>query len=165
MKIIITDTNIFIDLIKSNALDSSFSCSFEICTTDLVLAELALDQQKMLNNHIEVARLQVLELSDVEIRQAMELKTVCNLKRITNKSILLKAIQLKACLLTGDRDLRKEGVRAGLEVRGSLWVLRQIWIAGITSKEHILEMLEELSRNTRLPQGALEELKNEILEG
>ena len=163
MRIIVTDTNVFIDLIKSSALDAFLQCSFEVCTTDLVLEELIPDQRTQMNRHIGDNRLKVFELSSTEVRAAMELKTECNLKRITDKSILLKAIDLKAVLLTGDGDLRKEGKRAGLEVRGSLWVIREIWTAGLSSKALILEMLEKLSMNTRLPQTALDELKNEIL--
>ncbi|MBV6426346.1 MAG: hypothetical protein KIPDCIKN_00858 [Haliscomenobacter sp.] len=163
MKIIVTDTNVFIDLVQSGALDFFFQCPFDICTTDLVLEELNSDQRALVEKHIASAHLQVFELSDKEIMEALNLKTECNLKRITDKSILLKAIQLKACLLTGDGDLRKEGKRAGLEVRGSLWVIREIWTMGLSDKKRVLEMLEKLSMNTRLPKTALDELKNEIL--
>lgn len=163
MKIIITDTNVFIDLIKSNALDCFFQCPFEVCTTDLVLEEIKPPEQRaQLERHIVTARLRVLDLSAEDIRDALAMPTQRNLKRITDRSVLLKAIQTQACLLSGDGDLRKEGERAGLEVHGSLWVIREIWRAGLSNPEALALMLDELSRNTRLPKEAIEELKREI---
>jgi predicted nucleic acid-binding protein len=164
MKIIITDTNVFIDLIKSGALDFFFQCPFEVCTTDLVLEEIKPQEQRAhLEKHVATNRLRVLQLSTEDILAAIQLPTQSNLKRITDKSVLLKAIQMQACLLSGDGDLRKEGQRAGLEVRGSLWVIREIWLAGLSNVNDLLSMLDELSRNTRLPIVAIEELRNEIL--
>ena len=164
MKIIITDTNVFIDLIKSGALDFFFQCPFEVCTTDLVLEEIKPHEQRAhLEKHVAANRLRVLQLSAEEIFAASQLPTQSNLKRITDKSVLLKAIQMQACLLSGDGDLRKEGQRAGLEVRGSLWVIREIWLAGLSNINDLLSMLDELSRNTRLPIVAIEELRKEIL--
>ena len=114
MKILVTDTNVFIDLIQASALDLFFQCRFEICTTDLVLEEMSLPEQRIqIDKHIAGNRLQLLELTANEILEAYNLPTKCNLKRITDKSVLLKAIQLQTCLLTGDGDLRKEGLRAG----------------------------------------------------
>jgi predicted nucleic acid-binding protein len=163
MKIIVTDTNVFIDLIQSNALDAFFECSFEVCTTDLVLFEIrSPNQRPHLDKHVLSGRLKVLELSEEEIAEAAAMQTQCNLKRITDKSVLLKAIQMQACLLTGDGDLRKEGQRAGLDVRGSLWVIKEIWSAGILGKVELLNILESLSQNTRLPQGTLADLKHDI---
>ena len=165
MKIIITDTNVFIDLIKSGALDFFFQCPFEVCTTDLVLEEIKPPEQRaLIDKHVTTNRLRVLQLSAEDIFAAIQLPTQSNLKRITDKSVLLKAIQMQACLLSGDGDLHKEGQRAGLEVRGSLWVIREIWLAGLSNVKDLLFMLDELSRNTRLPVVAIEELRKEILE-
>ena len=36
MKIIITDTNVFIDLIQAHALSGFFALPYQVCTTDLV---------------------------------------------------------------------------------------------------------------------------------
>ncbi|MBV6440910.1 MAG: hypothetical protein DYG98_25075 [Haliscomenobacteraceae bacterium CHB4] len=164
MKIIITDTNVFIDLIKSGALDFFFLCPFEIYTTDLVLEEIKPQEQRAhLEKQVITNRLRVLQLSAEDVLAATQLPTQSNLKRITDKSVLLKAIQMQACLLSGDGDLRKEGQRAGLEVRGSLWVIREIWSAGLSNVTDLLVMLDELSRNTRLPAVAIEELRSEIL--
>jgi rRNA-processing protein FCF1 len=165
MKIIITDTNVFIDLIRSNALVHFFQLDYEICTTDLVVEEIKLpDQQQQLEAFRASGRLKVIELNAAEIQEAVELPTKCNLKRITDKSVLLKAIHLQCLVLSGDGDLRKECTRNGLEVHGSVWVVRELWIANLTNVQTLQTVLDEMLKNTRLPQHEIEKLKLEISE-
>jgi len=40
MKLIITDTNVFFDLISIGALPEFFALDFDICTTDFVINEI-----------------------------------------------------------------------------------------------------------------------------
>lgn len=95
MKIIITDTNVFIDLIQSGALRHFFLLNYEFCTTDLVIEEIQVPVQRLqLEEFIKSGALRVISLDSSEIRAAVELPTQCNLKRITDKSVLLKAIQI-----------------------------------------------------------------------
>lgn len=163
MKITITDTNVFIDLIKSETLDAFFQCPLTFFTSDLVISEIKVPEQLIqLERYVSIGKLQVLELSADELRAAYFLKTECNLKRITDKSLLLKAIEMQACLLSGDRDLRKEGERAGLEVHGTLWVVQQIWEYQLLPKEKLLEIIDAFPIHARLPKKALAELRKEI---
>ena len=48
MKIVISDTNIFIDLININLLDTFLKFEYEIHTTDFVIAELNDIEAKLL---------------------------------------------------------------------------------------------------------------------
>ncbi|MFN0216762.1 MAG: hypothetical protein ACKVT2_21100 [Saprospiraceae bacterium] len=166
MTIIITDTNIFIDLIQANALDYFFQLDYEICTTDLVVEEVKVpEQQQKLSPHCVSGRLKVLELDSDEIREALALETQWPLKGIVDPSLLLKAIRLNCGVLSGDGNLGKECARRGLEVHGSLWVLREVWVVGLVEAELALSMLENLSRNTRLPADKIEILRREIAGG
>ena len=45
-KIVVSDTNIFIDLVKSDLLDNFFSLPWDIHTTDFVISELEIPEQK-----------------------------------------------------------------------------------------------------------------------
>ena len=165
MTIIITDTNVFIDLIQSGVLSHFFQLNYEICTTDLVVEEIKLPaQQQQLATYTANGKLKVLMLDSAEIREAIELPTECNLRRITDKSVLLKAIYLQCMVLSGDGDLRKECTRHGLEVHGSLWVIRELWIARLVEQERLLTALDALERNTRLPITEMEKLRLEIRE-
>lgn len=47
VKIVVSDTNIFIDLISVNLLDGFFSLPWEIHTTDMIMRELKDSNQKV----------------------------------------------------------------------------------------------------------------------
>ena len=163
MIIIITDTNVFIDLIQSGALDYFFQLPYDIRTTDLVIEEIKLpEQQSALDKFRSDGRLTVLELDSGEIRAALELQTQTTLTRITDRSVLLKAIHLQCLVLSGDGALRKECERRGLRVHGSIWVIREIWMAGLGDSAQLLAMVDELMNNNRLPGHELEKLRREI---
>ncbi len=166
MIIIITDTNVFIDLIQSGALDYFFQLPYDIRTTDLVLEEIKRpEQQSALDKFRSDGHLTVLELDAGEIREALELQTQTTLNRITDRSVLLKAIHLQCPVLSGDGALRKECERRGLQVHGSIWVIREIWLAGLGNSEVLSVMLDALMNNSRLPGHELEKLRREISGG
>jgi predicted nucleic acid-binding protein len=119
-------------------------------------------QKQQLENYSEQGKLLVLSLDSTEIRDAVQLLTEYSLKGITDRSVLLKAIQLQGIVLSGDGNLRKECQRRGLEVRGSIWVIREIWESGLADSNVLIPVLDQLQENTRLPKQALEDLKNEI---
>lgn len=166
MTIIITDTNVFIDLIQSGALSHFFQLNYEICTTDLVVEEVKVpEQQQQLEAYQKSGRLEIITLESTEIRDAVQLPTHWELKGIVDRTVLLKAIHLQCMVLSGDGNLRKECEHRGLDVHGSIWVIREIWLAELADSEQLLGMLEVLGRNTRLPERELEKLRKEIGEG
>ena len=163
MKTLICDTNIFIDLIQAKALDTFWQLSQETYTTDLVMAEMTDPaQQAQLLSAQREEHLTVLQLSGEEIGQVAQLPTQRNLKRITDKSVLFKAIELRCCLLTGDRQLRLEAQDRGIEVHGSLWIIQQIHRACLAKPDELLCMVDGLAKNPRLPQKLLQQLRDEI---
>lgn len=163
MIIIITDTNVFIDLIKAGALEYFFQLPYDIRTTDLVLEEIKLpEQQADLEKFKANGRLAVLELDADEIRAALEIRTQTALKRITDLSVLFKALSLQCHVLSGDKDLRKECERHGVTVHGSIWVIREIWRMKQADEKELLKMVDELALNSRLPGQELEKLRREI---
>ncbi len=163
MKTLICDTNIFIDLIQAQALDTFWQLPQETYTTDLVIAEMTVPaQQAQLVSAQREGRLIVLELSGEEIGQVAQFTTQRNLKRITDKSVLFKAIELRCCLLTGDRQLRLEAQDRGIEVHGSLWVIQQIHRARLATQTELLQMVDDLAKNPRIPKKLLQQLRDEI---
>jgi len=48
MKLLVTDTNIFFDIISIGALPEFFSLDYEICTTEFVTREIMISDQKLL---------------------------------------------------------------------------------------------------------------------
>jgi len=127
MKLIVTDTNVFFDIIKIGALPEFFSLDYDICTTDFVLKEiLQSDQREQIESFIRAKSLTIFELDAYEIDIVINLKTKRTFKGITDKSVLWKACVLSCPLLTGDKKLRSEARDMGIEVHGSIWVIETL---------------------------------------
>ena len=160
MKLFITDTNVFFDLMNIEALPEFFGLDFEICTTDFVVNEvLRLEQAEQIQSFIRSKQLIVFNFSSDEIEEVVNLKTRRMLRRIADKSVLWKALQLKCMLLTGDKGLRNEAEERGLEVHGSIWVVMKIIDAKLVSAEKGIELFEKLKIvNDSLPKEEIEKL-------
>jgi rRNA-processing protein FCF1 len=151
---------VFFDLINIEALPEFFGLDFEICTTDFVVDEiLRLEQAEQIQNCIRSKQLTVFNFSAEEIEEVVNLKTKRTLRRIADKSVLWKALQLKCKLLTGDKSLRSEAEENGLEVHGSIWVLMMIIEAKLLSMAKGIELYEKLKIvNDGLPMEEIDKL-------
>lgn len=89
----------------------------------------------------------------------MNFQTCLKIHSIADKTILWKALKLKATLLTCDSKLRKEAEGQALEVRGSIWVIEQLVINKIINARKGISLLEQLRlKNTRLPAETIDKL-------
>jgi rRNA-processing protein FCF1 len=160
MKLFITDTNVFFDLMNIEVLPEFFGLDFEICTTDFVVNEiLRLEQAEQIQNFIRSKQLTVFNFSADEIEEVVNLKTKRTLRRIADKSVLWKALQLKCKLLTGDKSLRCEAEENGLEVHGSIWVVIMIVETKLLTAAKGIELFEKLKTvNDSLPKEEIEKL-------
>lgn len=160
MKLIVTDTNVFFDMISIEVLPDFFGLDYEIFTTDFVVNEIIrIDQAEQIQNFIRSKQLKVYKLTSEEIEEVVNLKTKRNLRRITDKSILWKALQLKCRLVTGDKNLRSEAEEQGLEVNGSLWVIRTLVETKIITPVLAIGLLEKLTTvNDSLPKEEIDKL-------
>lgn len=164
MKLLITDTNVFFDIMSIEVLPDFFRLDFEICTTDFVINEIIeIEQTVQIQNFIRSKQLTVFKLTSDEIEEVVNLKTKRNLRRITDKSVLWKALQLKCRLLTGDKNLRNEAEEHGLEVNGSIWVLKMLINAKIITSAKGVELLERLKQvNKSLPTDEIDKLIKKV---
>ena len=159
-KLIITDTNVFFDLINIKALPYFFGLDLEICTTDFVVSEITRpDQQEQIQVFVQAKKLIVFSLSADELEALDKMVTKRNLRRIADRSVLWKAIELKCKLLSGDGNLRKEAEENGLVVNGSIWVLKQLADTVIITHDQTVTFLQELKKiNDRLPEDEIDKL-------
>ena len=160
MKLIITDSSVFFDIIKIQALPEFFGLDFEICTTDFVKSEIMESEQKeQIEIFIRSKKLTVFELSEKEIQEVENFITKRFFKTLIDKTVLWKAKQLKCLLLTGDAKLRSEATEQGITVHGSLWVIRMIVEQNIITSEMGVDFLVKLKTvNDRLPLDEIEKL-------
>ena len=73
MKLIITDTNIFFDIISISALPEFFSLDYEICTTAFVIKEiLESEQREQIEWFIRANELTVIDFTSEEVETIRE---------------------------------------------------------------------------------------------
>lgn len=145
MKLIITDTNVFFDLISMGALPEFFALDFDICTVDFVINEILLsDQKTQVESFIRAKQLTVFKISADEIEEIIKFKTNRVFKGITDKTVLWKSHTLQCPILTGDNKLRNEAKDLKIEVHGILWVINKLVENGIITNTKGVELLESL---------------------
>lgn len=160
MKLIITDSSVFFDIIKIQALPEFFALDFEICTTDFVINEiLESEQRAQFEIFVRSHQLIVFGLSEQEIEEIENFKTKRFFKTLIDKTVLWKATQLKCPLLTGDAKLRSEAIDQGVTVHGSLWVIQIMVESKVITTKAGIKFLEKLKIiNDRLPLDEIEKL-------
>ena len=160
MKLIITDTNIFFDIISIGALPEFFALDFEIYTTDFVIREiLESDQKEQIESFISAKKLNVFKLTANEVEEIQSFITKRFFKGITDKTILWKSQQLKCPLLTGDKKLRNEVEDFKIMVHGSIWVINSLIEKEIITSIKGAEFLEQLKLiNASLPHDEINKL-------
>lgn len=160
MKIIITDTNVFFDIINIQSLPEFFALDFEICTIDLVIKEiLESEQREQIDFFIRARKLSVFQLSEQEIDEIVAFQPKRFFKGITDKAVLWKAMKLKCALLTGDKKLRNEAVDQNIEVYGSIWVVKMLVKYKIIAIQKGIQFLEKLNTiNDSLPHEDIDKL-------
>jgi predicted nucleic acid-binding protein len=156
--LLVTDTNILIDLLTVNLEGLLFQIGAEICTTDFVMGELTQnDERERMEKFEKAEQLRVVSFEDVGPILTMPIKR--NGLKIADRSALFVAQQEKAVLLSGDGDLRKEAQEKGGEVHGAIWLfeifVEQLLIAPNDAYEVLAAML---SVGRRLPEGVIEGL-------
>jgi rRNA-processing protein FCF1 len=164
MKLIITDSSVFFDIIKIQALPEFFVLDLEICTTDFVKGEILESEQKeQIEMFIRSHQLIVFELRGQEIEEIENFKTKRFFKTLIDKTVLWKAKQLKCPLLTGDAKLRSEAIEQGVTVHGSLWVIQIMVETKVITANAGIEFLEKLKiSNDRLPLDEIEKLIKQL---
>ncbi len=160
MKLVVTDVSVFFDLYQIQALPEFFALDWEIYTSDIVYNEILHASQKTeFEAFARSKQLKILITSEEEVEEVLNFKTSLKIHSIADKTILWKALKLKATLLTCDSKLRKEAEGQALEVRGSIWVIEQLVINEIINARKGISLLEQLRlKNTRLPAETIDKL-------
>lgn len=160
-KIVVSDTNIFIDLISVNLLDGFFSLPWEIHTTDMVMKELKDSNQK---EAVETFRQQgcltVKEFEGKEILKLMQMRNQAlksSNASIQDCSVWKLAKDLVCPLLTGDNRLRKAAQKDDVEVHGILYLFDKMLEHNVIDYETAIIKLQSLySMNSRLPKDEID---------
>jgi rRNA-processing protein FCF1 len=159
--IVVSDTNILIDLVDIGLLEQFLLLPFGIHTTDIVIAEITIEEQK-------AAVLSVIEKAGIKVKtytpdEMLKLFSFISSKRRTydlhpaDFSVWQYSSENDYTLLTGDGNLRKAASADGVEVHGTIFLIDKMVEYQILTPTLAADKLELLySINSRLPKSEID---------
>jgi len=165
MDIIVSDTNIFIDLNNIDLLDDFCRLSCHIHTTDMVIAEMKKNGlREKINKLVESKKITVKEHDEKDLLKIVtfysSINEDCNLS-LTDCSVMVYAKNNNFKLLTGDKKLRKQAESENVDVSGILFVMDLLLKENILSNDEYKKKLKFLFKtNIRLPKEEMESRLN-----
>ncbi len=162
MKILVNDTNIFIDLHSVGLLEEMCRLPYEIHTVDFVVAEIAdADQRRIFDELVAQGGIFIDGFTADEVIEIVEEhSSVSGNLSIPDCSVCYFARKHNVPMLTGDRRLRRYAEEQSIEVHGILFIFDELVRHDIISTSMAADRLEELfSINARLPKT---EIRNRI---
>ena len=163
MKILVNDTNIFIDLHSVGLLEEMCRLPYEIHTVDFVVAEIAdADQRRIFDELVARGEISVDGFTAVEVIEIVEEhSSVSGNLSIPDCSVCYFARKHNVPMLTGDRRLRRYAEEQSIEVHGILFIFDELVRHNIISTSMAADRLEELfAINARLPKAEIRERIN-----
>lgn len=163
MKILVNDTNIFIDLHSVGLLEEMCRLPYEIHTVDLVVAEIAdADQRRIFDELVARGEISVDGFTADEVIEIVEEhSSVSGNLSIPDCSVCYFARKHNVPMLTGDRRLRRHAEEQSIEVHGILFIFDELVRHDIISTSMAADRLEELfAINARLPKAEIRERIN-----
>lgn len=146
--VLITDTNIWIDLENGRILAEVFRLPYQFFTTDLALPEFIHPSW----NSLQRLGLQTYDLEPESILELSQLRQAHNQLSVVDLATLLLAKTLGASLVTGDRRLNELARAQGLPTHGVLWILDQIVKYQVLAPVLVAKALRQmLDQGARLP--------------
>lgn len=162
MKILVNDTNIFIDLRSVGLLEEMCRLPYEIHTVDFVVAEIAdADQRRIFDELVAQGGIFIDGFTADEVIEIVEEhSSVSGNLSIPDCSVCYFARKHNVPMLTGDRRLRRYAEEQSIEVHGILFIFDELVRHDIISTSMAADRLEELfAINARLPKT---EIRNRI---
>ena len=155
MKVIVHDASVLIDLATADLLEPWFGLGFETVIPSLVWREINRKHQKeKIQPYVDKRQLVIVPLGAEVFTEVVMLRSgLPDEISIPDASALFVAISRKAILLTGEKTLRLNAEKRGVEVHGLLWVFDVLIERGKILASIAADRLEHLAalRTSRLP--------------
>lgn len=161
MEILISDTNILIDLCVTGLVEKCTQLDVDFRTVDFVINEITNPAQAtVVKRQIDNGHLTVLQFSQEETIELMDLyaryEYNTNLS-LTDCAVMLCAKRGNYRLLTGDKNLRIKATNEGVMVSGILYLTDMMVNEKVVAPLDMADYLEELLRtNNRLPKDSIQ---------
>jgi hypothetical protein len=154
--ILVTDTNIWIDLENGGILVEVFRLPYRFLVPDFAISELISPRWETL----EVLGLEAQELDASLVGELIRLRQMHRSLSVVDLATFLLALSLHTTLLTGERRLNELASANGLTVHGVLWLLDEMVRFQVLAPAQAAAALRlMLDRGARLP---VEECKQRI---
>ena len=155
-RIVVNDTNVFIDLFNIGLLEEFFSLPWEIHTTDFVMLELQREGQKeKVAKYQADGRLHIPVFEPQEVAKIAGIFQQCKNRTnlsLTDCSVWYYAKTYNYVLLTGDRKLRSVALYDNVEVHGVIHVIDSLVECEKIDLHTAIEKIKLLyETNPRLP--------------
>lgn len=160
MDIVVSDTNIFIDLASVGLMESSCELPVRMHTTDQVINEITDNDQKVLVGRlVDEGKITVKHFDETEFSHVIEMFiSRKNNVSVTDCSVWYYAKRNGYRLLTGDNKLKNSAIADGVQASGILFLTDMLVEQKIISRKDMAEKLERLlAINSRLPQRIINE--------
>jgi predicted nucleic acid-binding protein len=161
MEILISDTNILIDLCVTGLVEKCSLLDVDFRTVDFVINEITNPAQAaIVQRQIDNGYLTVLQFTQGETLELMDLyaryEYNTNLS-LTDCAVMLCAKRGNYRLLTGDKNLRIKATNEGVMVSGILYLTDMMVNERVVAALDMANYLEELLRtNNRLPKDSIQ---------
>lgn len=147
--LLVTDTNIWIDLENGGILKAAFGLPYQFIIPDFATGELLRPKWGTL----QALGLRSHELRPALIQELASLRTANRALSASDLAAFLLARDLGATLLTGDWRLNELASKHGVRVHGVLWLLDEMVALQALPPEQAAGALEQiLTQGARLPQ-------------
>ena len=158
--IVVSDTNVFIDLISIGLQEQFFQLPMEIHTTDMVVLEIKRSgQHEIINDLIERHCIKVKTHTPIEMQPFFQAEHKRYNLSPADFSVLTYSKNNNYMLLTGDGNLRKVALSEGVEVHGTIYIISEMVEHHILSELQGAQKLEILlNSNQRLPKSIINHL-------
>lgn len=164
-RLVVSDTNIFIDLVKLGILADFFFLPWEIHTTDYVMDELTDSAQyDAVVSYYDRGRLSVgsFTADEVVAIHGQSNQSGCRLSPADLSVIMYSQKNDGCCILTGDKRLRETANERGIKVHGILFIFDALVGHGMLPEPLAAELLEKLySFNKHFPVNEIEKRINQ----
>lgn len=147
--VLVTDTNIWIDLDNGGILDDVFCLPYNFLIPDIATRELTRPPWKIL----QMLGLGLQELAADQLIELVQLRSSHRYLSVIDLASFLLAKSLDAILLTGDSRLYELATMNRLSVHGVLWLLDEIVRLRVLVPDQVAYALRKmLEAGARLPQ-------------
>lgn len=151
---LVTDSNIWIDLLNGGLIDLFFKLPFSFFAPDFLKSYESIGVSWIA---LENKGLQFIGLDENEMSKLFELRQLLHQPSLADLASFMIAKKVGGILLTGDKNLSNFAVKS-IEVHGFLWVMDRLVGYSIITNQEAYECLSLLlqDQKTRLPKNECE---------